>query len=292
MTGTEIAVAALVLLAAVMHAVWNALVKADADRTVALAWVLGVGTVIGVAVAATQPIPIAEAWPWLLGSAATHTLYFTGLLGAYRTGDLGRVYPIARGTAPVLVVIVAAVVAAEVPAWIEVAGIVLVSAGILSLSIGTNRGGGAGASTAASDRRRATAFALLTGVTIATYTVLDGTGVRRSGDVLGYTAWTYVVQAPAVLVLVAIAGRARVATYLRTGAWKRGTAGGVVAMGAWAIAIWAMSVVPIAHVAALRETSVIFAAAIGARMLHEPFGRRRIAAAAVVAAGIALLHAG
>jgi drug/metabolite transporter (DMT)-like permease len=291
MTETELVVAALVLLTAVMHAVWNALVKADGDRTVALAWVIGVGTVVGVAVAATQPVPVAAAWPWLLGSAAMHGFYYVGLLGAYRTGDLGRVYPIARGSAPVLVAIGAAATAAEIPGWMEMAGIALVSCGILSLALGGDRGN-AEAATAVVDRRRATAFALLTGVAIATYTVLDGTGVRRSGDAIGYAAWTYVVQVPAVLVLLAIAGRTRITTYVRSGAWKRGTAGGVVAMVAWPIAIWAMSVVPIAHVAALRETSVIFAAVIGARMLHEPFGARRIAAAVVVAAGIVLLHVG
>ena len=289
MTGGEAAVAALVLCAAVMHAAWNAVVKGDNDRLVSLGWVLGVSTLLGAAVATTQPLPRAEAWPWLIGSALTHGFYYVGLLGAYRTGELGRVYPIARGSAPVLVAIGAAVIAAQIPGWLEISGVALVSVAILSLAIDP---GGERSEEAIRQRRRAALWAGLTGVTIATYTVLDGTGVRRSGDAFGYAAWTFVVQMPSVAILLLIAGRARIAAYAKSGAWRKATAGGVVALLAWVIAIWAMSVVPIAHVAALRETSVIFAAAIGARMLREPFGARRIAAAAVVAAGIALMHLG
>lgn len=272
---TELVVIGLVLLAAVMHATWNALVKGDGDRTVALAIVLLVGTVLGGALALVREIPAREAWLWLIGSAVTHGAYYACLLGMYRAGDLGHVYPIARGTAPVLVALGAVVLVDEPLHAIELAGAVLVSLGIVAL-------GGEGS-------KRAVAWALATAVTIAIYTVLDGTGARRSGDAIGYAGWSFIVQLPGIVVLLVIAGRARVTTFFR-GAWMRAVFGGTVAFAAWVIVLWAMTKVPIAHVAALRETSVIFAAILGARLLHEPFGGRRVLAAVVVTVGIALMH--
>lgn len=287
----ELGVAALVLCAAAMHAAWNAVVKSDADRTMALAMVLGIGAVLGAVLAPFRPALDPAAWPWLAGSTVTHLFYYACLLRAYRGGDLGRVYPIARGSAPVLVAIATASITREVE-LADVGGALLVSLGIGSLAFA-----GSGASAVRREEqaraRRAVLWALGTGVTIAVYTVIDGLGARESGDPITYLAWSFTLQVPGILVLVMVAGRERAVRYVRSGrAWTRGLAGGAVAMGAWGIAIWAMTVAPIAHVAALRETSVIFAAAIGARLLNEPFGARRIAAATVVAAGVALMHLG
>lgn len=274
----DFVVVALVLLAAAMHALWNALVKGDGDKTVARAAVLFVGAVFGSILVVTRAMPAREAWPWLLGSALTHGAYYACLLGMYRSGDLGHVYPIARGSAPLLVALGAAVFVSEPLRHLELGGAVLVSLGIASLALG-----GAG------PNKSAVAWALATAVTIAVYTVLDGTGARKSGDALGYAGWSFVVQLPGIAVLALVAGRERVRAFVRT-TWKRAIGGGALSFGAWAIVLWAMTHVPIGHVAALRETSVIFAAIIGARLLHEPFGGRRVVAAVVVTVGIVVMH--
>jgi drug/metabolite transporter (DMT)-like permease len=269
----------LVLVAAVMHAAWNALVKGGNDKTVGLAAVLFVGALVGAVVVVIRPLPSDDAWPWLFGSALTHGAYYTCLLGAYRTSDLGHAYPIARGSAPVLVAL-ASVVVLDVPlAPLELFGAALVSGGIASLALAAG----------SKAKREAVLWALATGVTIAIYTVLDGTGARRSGDPVSYAGWSFVVQLPGIFVLALVAGRARVMTYLAS-SWRGVFLGGVMSAGAWIIVLWAMTVIPIAHVAALRETSVIFAVALGARMLREPFGAKRMVAAVFVVAGLFLLH--
>lgn len=275
--------AALVLLAAAMHASWNALVKGAADRLLAMTlvafWPMVPGLFAGLFL---LPLPAPASWPFLLGSMVTHLAYYVCLLTAYRYGDLSQVYPLARGSAPVLVALLSAVAAGEFLPWGGLAGVALVSLGTASLAFERGRPRG--------DQGRSVLFALLTALTITVYTVVDGLGVRRSGAPLGYIAWVFAIDGlPLLLISALIRGRAALA-YVRS-AWHIGVIGGLLAFAGYGIAIWAMTQGAMAQVAALRETGVIFAAVIGAVFLREPFGRRRILAAIVVAAGIILLQA-
>ncbi|MEX0923548.1 MAG: DMT family transporter [Rhodovibrionaceae bacterium] len=274
----------LVLLAAALHATWNALVKSGQDRLVTLALVN-----LAPAIPAALALPFLPemdwaAVPYLAASVALHTLYYACLIGAYRTGDLSQVYPIARGSAPVLVAAGAWLLAGEVKTPLEIAGIVVVSLGIVSLAWrpGPLR-------LPALRKDEAILFALATGLTIAGYSIADGLGGRASGAVFTYIAWLFAVDGIAI---VAFTFWRRRKTLRRSFSphLLRGFAGGAVAATAYSIVIWAMSVAPMAQVVALRETSVLIAAGIGALILKEGFGKQRIAAAAIVVGGAALLH--
>jgi len=203
-------------------------------------------------------------------------VYVASLVLSYRFGDLSHVYPIARGTGPLLVALLSERVVGERLAPTEVAGTALVSLGILSLALDR--------SLARPDGRRAAGFALLTGIWIAGYTLVDGMGVRTNGDAgpLSYLFWLQAVEAvPFLAVTAALRWRDIPAFLQRSGA--RAAAGGIMATGGYSMVLWAYSLGAIAPIAALRETSVILAAVIGSTVLGEPFGRRRLAAAAVVA---------
>lgn len=279
----DFAVGALVLVGALLHASWNAMVKAGDDRLIALAAVFLSSGLAGLVALPFVPVPAAAAWPWLGLSIVIHIFYVAGLVGAYTHGELGRVYPIARGCGPLLVALVAGRLVGEHLSPVQAAGLLLVSAGILGLALEPGSFGVG---------RRGTLWALFTGATIAGYTVSDGMGARLSGDALGYIAWLFAAQIPVIPVYAWITRRAAVRAYLASGAWKRGAGGGMVALGSYGIAIWAMSVAPMAMVAALRETSVLFAALIGTFLLGESMGRWRIAAAIVVVAGQVLMNLG
>jgi drug/metabolite transporter (DMT)-like permease len=274
-------VAALVLLSALLHATWNAILKSDEDHLLSFALVAGVGSLIGFAALPWVAAPARAAWPYLALSVAVHNTYYVLLLRSYAHGDLSHVYPIARGLAPLVVAGLSSALAGERLSDVEAAGVALVSAGIAGLALG----GGVPRA-----RERLTlAYALATGLAIATYTVTDGLGARRSGDPLGYIMWLNALEGPAI-VLVAVARRGRtVLPYLRR-RWWRGAGGGLIATLGYALAIWALSVAGMAHVAALRESSALFAAIIGATVLREPFGARRIAAAALVVAGLVAMN--
>jgi drug/metabolite transporter (DMT)-like permease len=273
----NLALVGLVLLAAVLHASWNALVKQSGERLLTFSVIIGTGALAYLPVALVIGPPARPSWPWLTGSAVVHLVYYAGLLQGYRHGDLGQVYPIARGTGPLLVAVLAALLAREIPTLPAALGIALVCVGIFGLA----RGGGEGA-------RRAVPIALGTGVMIALYTTCDGLGVRASESELAYIAWLHVaIGIPFSGTVLALRRRDLSAFFPRHG--RAAALGGIVAAGAYSLVIWAMSFSPLAWVAALRETSVVIAAALGARMLGEPFGARRIAAAAVVAAGVVLV---
>ena len=188
----------------------------------------------------------------------------------------------ARGTAPVFVALLSALAAGEVLSPAGFAGVALVSIGTASLTF--ERGWPKG------DQARSVAFALITAFTIMLYTVVDGLGVRRSGAPLGYIAWLFTVDGIPLFIAAIIWRRGQVATYFRN-TWHIAMLGGFLSFAGYGIAIWAMSLGAMAQVAALRETGVIFAAIIGTVFLGEPFGRRRVIAAVIVAAGIVVLQA-
>lgn len=267
----------LVLLAAVMHATWNALVKAGGDPLVRLAIINVTASVLAAPLLAFVQVPAAPSWPYLIGSMIVHSGYYLFLVLGYRYGDLSQVYPIARGVAPILVAVGAFLFAGEVLNPLGIVAVLVISAAIVSLS------GGRGGS------RRAVGFALLTGLTIAGYTVLDGMGGRLSGDVLGYIVYLFVLDGVPIALVTLVLRRGEWRGTLRS-SWRSGVLGGVFAMGGYGLVIWAMSLVPMTYVSALRETSVILAAIIGTRLLGEPMGARRVVAASMVLVGVATLH--
>ncbi len=273
-------VTALVLCAALMHASWNALVKSDSDRLASFGLVMLAGSLMGLAIAPFVPLPTVAAWKWIAASTAIHVFYFFFLLRAYAHGDLSHVYPIARGLGPTLVAIFSDLLVGERVSLQEGLGVGLVSLGIIGLALGNGWRGLGG---------RSTLFAILTGVTIAAYTVADGTGVRSAGNALSYIVWLNIAQGPWVFIAALYLRRAALRPYLRL-QWRRAGAGGVIATVGYGIAIWALSLGTMAHVAALRETSVLFAALIGTVLLGERFGARRIAAAAIIVGGLVLMN--
>ena len=274
-------VTAVVLAAALLHATWNALVKVEGDRVVTLALVSTVWLGLGGLLAAALPLPAPASWPFVLASTALHYGYLLSLLWMYREGDLSQVYPIARGSAPLFLAGLSAAVAGEALPAPEWAGVALVGAGLLSLT--------AQGRLPTRQERRAIVAALCTGLIITAYTLTDGLGVRRTEGALAYAAWLFLLQGvPWALLLVWLRLRRPARVPLR--GLGPGLLAGVLSMAAYALVIWALSRAPMAPVAALRETGVIFAALIGARKLGEAFGRRRVLAAALVALGVALIN--
>ncbi len=276
----EFQVLALVLLAAVLHASWNALVKTGGDPMVRLAVVNVFGTIVALGIVFVTEPPAPESWPYLLGSVVAHGLYYLFLILGYRFGDLSLVYPVARGVAPVLVAAGGFVFAGESLTGTGMFAVAGISLGILSLALGGRHRIQTG---------QPVLYALLTGLTIAGYTILDGLGGRLSGNVIGYIAWLFLLDGiPLILVTAWLRWRELKQSLRRH--WKPGAIGGGFAMTAYGLVIWAMTLTPLTYVSALRETSVLIAAIIGTKLLGEPLGSRRIAAAALVVAGVVALQ--
>lgn len=271
-----------VLVAAACHAGWNALLKLNLESLTATTLVAVASGLVSLPVVAVLGVPNAAAWPYLAGSVVIHTLYYLALAQAYRTGDLGQVYPIARGTAPLMTALLSAFVLGEILSLTAWAGVALLGCGILLLAA---RGG----------RRltpfdgRGVGFALLTSLTITTYSIVDGTGARVAQAPVLYTAWLFVLSA----IVMAVIGVWMRGPQLRPAIAKSGGlafAGAALSVLAYIIAIWAMTRAPIAVVAALRETSVLFAALFSTIILREPVMPARIGAAVIVLAGALLLR--
>lgn len=271
----------LVLLAAVFHATWNALVKTSSDRFLTATCNLGTGTCLGVFVLPLVPLPSAEVWPYLIVSVAVHSAYHLFLISAYRFGDLSHVYPLARGSAPLLVTALAAAAAGEVPSALGAAAILMMSLGVASLSFDRSSG--------TDIRMRPIILALATGVLIAVYTVIDGLGIRSAANPWTYIVWLMFLEGISFMAWTALRRRRDVAPYLRR-EWKQALAVGLLSKLAYGLILFALAQGAMAHVSALRETSVLFAALIGAVLLKEPFGIRRAAAAAVIVFGVVLLQ--
>ncbi len=271
-------IAALVLLAALLHASWNAMAKSGGTPEYSIASYRLVSAVVCLPLLFFFPIPLAAAWPPLIASMLIHTAYYVTLSKSYRAGDLSQVYPLFRGLAPVLVTIGAIGFAGEWLAPGAMFGIALVSAGLISI---TFAGGSLGKIPPLALR-----WGLATSVLIAAYTVADGLGVRAAGNPFSYILWLFVFE-PIPIGLWLLARRRRQwFGYMRAKPGKI-CAGALAAASAYAMVIYAMGVAPMALVSSLRETSVIFAALIGTLMFREPFGRQRIIAAVLVCAGVA-----
>ncbi|MER6840401.1 EamA family transporter [Streptomyces platensis] len=279
-------VVAAVLMAAVTHASWNAIAHGIRDQLLAFTLVGGGGAVCGLALAAVTPLPAAGAWPFLLASAVLHIVYQALLMQSFRLGDFGQMYPIARGTAPLAVTVLAAVFVHEIPNGWALAGVALASAGLVGVALWGIRGSGT------RPHWPALVAALATGLAIASYTTVDGLGVRASGSALGYIGWLMLLEGIAIPAYALATRRGRLLTELRPFA-LRGLAGGVLSVLAYGLVLWAQTRAPLAPIAALRESSIIVGAAIGALFFKERFGAPRIAAAGLMVIGIGLmLHTG
>jgi drug/metabolite transporter (DMT)-like permease len=273
---------AAVLFAAACHAGWNATIKRGLDP---LATTVLISLGAAVVSAAALPVvgwPAVAALPWCGASVAIHLFYFAALIESYRAGDMGQVYPIARGAAPLMTALATTGFLGErlaLPAW---SGIILLAVGVTLLSL---RGG----RDLARLDRKAVGFALFTAVTICAYSVVDGVGARLAGSANAYSVALFAGIGPVMMVYALVRrGRQVVAAMARH--WGLGLAGGTLQLGSYGIAIWAMTVAPIAIVAALRETSVLFGAAIAVVLLKEPLRPSRIGAASLIVAGLVLIR--
>ena len=271
----------LVLTAAVLHAVWNAMIKSGGTPEITIASYHVVGSLVCIVLAVFLPFPNLAAWPILIGSMAVHNLYYFALARAYRAGDLSQVYPLFRGVAPVLVACGAAVVDDEYLTLGTVVGIVCISLGVISLAF---RAAAFGVMP-----RAAVAWATTTGILIATYTVLDGLGVRASTNELSFIVWLFILELVPIGTIMLATRRTEWFDYMRANRWKV-IFGGVASSTAYGLVIYAMSLGAMAVVSSLRETSVIFAAIIGTLFLREQFGAARIRAATLVAVGIVIMR--
>jgi drug/metabolite transporter (DMT)-like permease len=271
-------IAAIVLFAALLHASWNALLKGTSDRLWSMT-IMGVATALAcAALLPFLPIPLRASWPYLVGSSVLHIGYNIFLIRAYRSGEFGSAYPIARGSSPLLVTLGAAAVAGEAPSTFGIAGIVMVSGGIISLAFRGRRLPEAGIF-----------YALGTGVIIAAYSVTDGIGGRLSGSPVSYTLWMCLLWG---LTAAPVYWLRRRDNHLWRGARSTSAAalGGLVSLLAYGIVIFAMTRAPMGSVSALRETSVLFAVLLGRVFFAEPLTLRRTVSALVIAAGALCLE--
>lgn len=266
----------LVVFSAIAHPIWNALVKSAGNRTLAMVAIRVAGLAFGLAALPFVDWPAPESWKWLALTAAIQFGYYALLIRSYGLGDMSVVYPLARGIAPVLTTLIALFVIGEALSAGQIVGVAMISLGIMALSFG------AGASLPG------VGFALATGVSVAAYSLTGGMGVRTAGTVLGFQACLEIVNGIAMVGYALVAKRAAIPTYARRYGAVGLFAGIVSVLGFLAFLLAAQSL-PLGPVVALRETSVIFGAIIGAVILKEGFGPRRIAASALVVGGIAML---
>ena len=271
-----------VLFAAACHAGWNALIKVGLDP-LSTTTLISIGSaIVALVLVPFVGLPAWGAWPWLSASVAIHLIYFASLIESYRTGDLGQVYPIARGSAPLMTAAATTVIVGERLSLVGWTGILALVAGVLLLSA---RGG---RDLAVVDRR-AIGFALFTAITVCGYSVVDGIGARASTNPTAYSVWLFLGIA-LVMVPYALYRDGRDVIPAMHLYWRRGLAGGALQFLSYGIAIWAMTIVPIAVVAALRETSVLFGAAIAVVVLKEPLRTVRVVAALMIVCGLILIR--
>ncbi|MFN9807015.1 MAG: EamA family transporter [Betaproteobacteria bacterium] len=277
----SLAVSFAVLLAALLHATWNAMIKGGRDVLLDTAAIVVGAGLVALPFLPLVPLPQPQAWPYIIASVVTHLAYYFLMVNAYRTGDLSLVYPLMRGVAPLITAVLGIFWLREMPATFAWAGMLLISAGVIALALRTADHSPSG---------KAVSFALANACVIAIYSIIDGNGARASGNVWSYIVWLFVLDAiPFTLYMLVTRRRA----FLQA-LWQRrrnGMIGGGLSAGAYAISVWAMTQAPVALVASLRETSVLFATLIGARLLNEKLTPRRWAGVAAVVLGVIALKA-
>ncbi|MCG6885114.1 MAG: DMT family transporter [Silicimonas sp.] len=267
-----------VLLGAALHAAWNAIVKGSTDKVMTIVNVAGAAALVAACTLPILPRPDPSSWPFIASSAFFQICYFLLIANVYRATDMGFAYPLMRGVAPLIVTVVSvAALGADVSAsaWL---GIVVISAGVLSMTLGRFSGDG-----------RALMLALLNAGVIAAYTLIDGEGVRRSGTPAAYTLYLSLLTGPPLVAWALLRHGKRFTGYVALN-WHYGLIGGIATVTSYGLALWAMTVAPVAMVSALRETSIVFGAIISVVLLREPLDKRRVFAALTIAAGAASLR--
>jgi len=269
----------IILVAAALHATWNAIVKGGTDKMMTTVLVTGSAALIAMAALPFLPPVARESWPFLVASSGLSVSYYALVARTYRIAEMSQTYPLMRGTAPLIVAIASAAVLNDrlnAMAWL---GIVVICAGILGMAVGRSLRNNQGA-----------ALALLNAVIVALYTVLDGVGVRKSGSPMTYTSWIFLLTGGPLVIWTVFRRASAFRSYAGTN-WLPGIAGGAGTMASYGLALWAMTIAPVAIVAALRETAIVFGTAISIVFLGERPSRVRILASCCVAAGVAILRA-
>jgi drug/metabolite transporter (DMT)-like permease len=270
-----------VLGAAFLHALWNALIKLGTSKVGGMVILSIVEVPIGLTVVMLTPAIDPAAVPWVIAAGCTHFAYKFFLTYAYDRGDLSRVYPIARGAAPMIVALIGALVLADAVSTRQYLAIAVLAGGILLMARGVFTSG---------EDRRLLPFALGSACATAGYTLIDGMGARISGEAAAYVAWVFVADGTFfTLGMLALRGRAVIPRDGR--AWGLGAVASTASYGAYAVSVWAMTVAPIAVVAALRETSILFAVLIGWLAFGERMSRDKAVAAGVIVLGVMLMRA-
>jgi len=270
----------MVLGAAFLHAMWNAMIKVNADRLVMVAVMILSQLVIAVSVLPFVDIPPAESWPYIGASTAIHTAYFVFLVMSYRYGDLSHVYPLARGSAPLIIAVVSVVIIGETLDGQATLSVVLIGFGIMSLTLTRGASG--------FREPKAILYALGTGVFIAGYTIADGLGARLADSAHSYIVWLNIFNGIPTLLLVFFIRKDCFFVQVRA-SWKPGVIAGAVSLFAYWIVIWATTLAPLALVSAVRETSMIFAVIFGVCFLKEQLNLARLASTAITLLGAVIL---
>ena len=277
----SLAVSIAVLLAALLHASWNAMIKGGGDVLHDTAGIVVGAMLIGLPFLFVLPVPPPAAWPFIAASVAAHLAYYWLMVSAYRAGDLSLVYPLMRGVAPLITALAGVFLLGELPPPVAWLGMLLVS-GVVFL-LGDRALGHA-------PSRAAVVFALANAVVIALYTLIDGRGARVSGNAWSYIVWLFVLDGIPFSLWMLATHRASFLGHLRRRS-RRALVGGGLSAAAYAISVWAMTKAPVALVASLRETSVLFATLIGARLLRERLTARRWSGVVAVVLGVLALKA-
>lgn len=267
-----------VLAAALLHASWNAVIKFGASKISGVLVMTVIQGSAGLIIALTRPFPGPEVWPWLLASGVLHAAYKLFLGFAYEQGDLSRVYPIARGAAPLMVLLVSALWGIDALTGAELLGILILGGGIALMARGVFTSG---------ESRRLLPFALASAVATAGYSLIDGMGARIGGDPVAFVGWMFALDM-LFFTPISIALRGPGIVRVSPRGWMIGGVAAAGSYGAYAIAVWAMTQAPIALVTALRETSILFAMVIGVLLFRERLNPGKIAAGALILIGVIL----
>jgi len=270
---------AAVLVGALLHATWNAVVKSGRDKTLDMVTVSMGGALIGLAIIPFVPLPESASLPYLAASVSVHFAYYVLVAAAYRAGDMSLTYPIMRGGGPLIVAATSGLVLGETLSGFALWGVLAICAGVLSMALGARHGS-----------RAAVLYALANAVVIAVYTYADGLGARAAGSAVSYAAWLFVLSPLPFLAYVLWTRPAEMGRHVLTRPFAL-VLGGACTVGSYVLALWAMTRAPIAVVAALRETSILFAAVIGWLVLKEALTPGRVLASCAIAAGVVLLRA-
>ena len=269
-----------VLSAALLHAIWNAIVKAGGDKFLTMIMVTTAAAALSAALLPFLRAPAMASWPFAIASALFQITYFLLVARTYQIADMSQAYPLMRGTAPLIVALVSVFRLGDALSPIAWFGVIGICLGIFSIALGS-----------AIKDRKGLYLALLNALVIAAYTLIDGIGVRRSGTAAAYTLWVFLMSGLPLALWAMTARRSSFLPYLRR-YWGLGIAGGLGTTASYGLALWAMTLAPVAVVAALRETSILFGIMIAGLVLKEPIGPRRVISACIIAGGAAILRLG